>query len=179
MAIWPRLFRYSSAVFFSRVCHSRIAIIFAMWVNKLSQTTRRFSQYSNSIKTSHHFYYKNKYTQASCAMDGLVKKILLQARVTSLKPVLWHFHTREQCNCIPHYFPQEKYPNCSVPIHAECVTPLINAFKVNLIIAKWTGIKCSNSIRLFSSRISRKSEFREAQTNARRPATVAHTSSRQ
>ena len=44
-----------------------------------------------SFKTSHHFYYKNKYTQASCAMDGLVRKI------------------REQCGCIPHYFPQEKY----------------------------------------------------------------------
>ena len=49
--------------------------------------------YLNNLffKTSHHFYYKNKYTQASCAMDGLVRKI------------------REQCGCIPHYFPQEKY----------------------------------------------------------------------
>ena len=66
-------------------------------------------------------------------MDGLVRKI------------------REQCGCIPHYFPQDKYRpssnliipiseqnsdiktnsqrNCSLPVHAECVTPLINAFK--------------------------------------------------
>ena len=44
-------------------------------------------------------------------MDGLIRKIL------------------NHCGCIPHYFPQNTYKNCSLQVHAECVTPMINAFK--------------------------------------------------
>ena len=44
-------------------------------------------------------------------MDGLIRKILTH------------------CGCIPHYFPQNTYKNCSLQVHAECVTPMINAFK--------------------------------------------------
>lgn len=41
-------------------------------------------------QTSHHYYYKDFYTQSTCAMDGLIKRII------------------EKCGCIPHYFPHNE-----------------------------------------------------------------------